>query len=191
MKYDKSTAQVKGSEILEQVKKLIEKSTTDKDEHFYINRYVHARLHEDEKREKKTIKARIFNDKPQCYFCGETFASIKGVNLHRKDDSRRYEEGNCVLACEKCHKAEHSKTTGEPNTDIASTDSSTTRPKSISGKHKNIRHLVEESLDENPDITAEEMKKAVLEEFPTSAFDKAHYSWYINKIIVNGEWKYG
>ncbi len=190
MQYDKSTAQNKGSEILAHVRELIEKAATNKDEHFYINRYVHARLQNDERKEKKIIKAQMFNDKPQCNFCGKTFASDKGIDLHRRDDSRGYHKNNCVLTCKKCHQAEHSKTPEESNFDIASTAISAARQKSILGKHKTIRYLVEELLDKNPDIAYEEMNSAVLEEFPTSAFNKSHYSWYINKIIVNGEWKY-
>ena len=177
---DTSTAQKKGGEIVAHVKKLIEKAATNKNEHFYLNRFVHQRLALVERKEKKPIKDQLLKDNPQCNYCG----TPKGLELHRIDSLRGYEKNNCVLTCRKCH--QQNKKTLEPNFDNASS----ARPKSISGKHKTIRQLVEDLLDKNPEVTYEKMESAVLKEFPTSAFKKTHYNWYMNKIIMNGEWKY-
>lgn len=66
--------------------------------------------------------------------------------------------------------------------------------KSISGKYESLRALMEELLlanyDKNslkPTITYDEIEKIVFSEYPTSKFNKKHLSWYVNKILKNGE----
>ena len=181
------TPQEKGTKILSHVRNLIEQAANNADELFLINRFVFARLQLDERKGKKKIKAEIFNEKPFCFFCKKQFSTIKNIDLHRQNESQGYHSGNCVLACKTCHNEIHLVNSKELEPDTKSTAK---KGKSVSGKYKFIRHLVEDLLIENPDIHYEEMKKAVLEEFPESAFNKSHYSWYLNKIIVNQEFKY-
>ena len=187
MKFDRYLMQDKGDKILIKVRKLIEKAAHNNDDKFYFNRYVFQRLRWDEQKGKDKIKKKLFEKKPQCNFCGKSFASIKGIVLHRKDDTRGYDINNSVVTCEKCHRRVH---TNEKSIEPNNKNVSSVRLKSITGEHKYIRQLVEELLDSNPNISYEEMEKNVLKEFPKSAFNKNHYAWYINKIIVNGEFKY-
>jgi hypothetical protein len=61
------------------------------------------------------------------------------------------------------------------------------RPKSKSGNYKNIRHLMESLFAKKKDATAEETTKVVKKEFPTSAFNNSHYSWYKTHIVNKRE----
>ena len=63
----------------------------------------------------------------------------------------------------------------------------TQRPKSKSGNYKNIRHLMESLFAKSKDLTAEAATKAVKKEFPASAFNNAHFSWYKTHIVNKRE----
>jgi hypothetical protein len=64
---------------------------------------------------------------------------------------------------------------------------STQRPKSKSGNYKNIRHLMESLFAKSKDLTVEAATKVVKKEFPISAFNNAHYSWYKTHIVNKRE----
>lgn len=72
--------------------------------HFKLNRWVFSRLLQDEIRVKRPIKQALWkNGIHSCQACGEAFASLKGVEIHRKDESQGYSTGNCELLCRECH----------------------------------------------------------------------------------------
>ena len=76
----------------------------DIDKRFKLNRWVFSRLQQDEIRVKRPIKQRLWeNGMRSCPACGEEFASLKGVEIHRKDESLGYSEANCELLCRECH----------------------------------------------------------------------------------------
>ena len=186
--------QKKGAQVLSQTRELIKQASCNEDEYFKINRYVYARLQQlDEGREKKKkIKTQLFNKNPRCHFCSKEFAGIKGVELHRIDSEKGYNETNCVLSHKECHNDGHKHKDSKNEPIIGK--SKIVMQKTITGKHETIRALMEELLlanyDKNsfkPTITYDEIKKIVLSEFPTSKFNKKHLSWYVNKILKNGE----
>ena len=57
------------------------------------------------------------------------------------------------------------------------------RPKSVTGKHKSVKALMEEILTSDPEIKYEDAEAQVKAEFPDSAFNKGHFSWYKRKIL--------
>ena len=61
---------------------------------------------------------------------------------------------------------------------------------SKSGKFKTIRHLVESVFKKKPGISYDSMEKFIMKEYPSSAFNKSHFTWYKAKIIRNDEWNY-
>jgi hypothetical protein len=76
----------------------------DIDKRFKLNRWVFSRLMQDEIRVKRPIKQRLWDSGMHtCQACGEKFASLKGVEIHRKDESLGYSEANCELLCRECH----------------------------------------------------------------------------------------
>jgi len=78
----------------------------DKDPDFYfsVNRWVFARLHQDEIRKKRPIKAALWKSGMQsCRACGQGFKSLKGVEIHRKNGKLAYSVDNCELLCRDCH----------------------------------------------------------------------------------------
>jgi hypothetical protein len=76
----------------------------DLDKRFKLNRWVLSRLLQDEMRVKRPIKQRLWDQgRRACEACGEPFASLKGVELHRKDPLRQYSIDNCDLLCRECH----------------------------------------------------------------------------------------
>jgi hypothetical protein len=76
----------------------------DINKQFKLNRWVFSRLMQDEIRVKRPIKQKLWdNGTRTCQACGEKFASLKGVEIHRKDESVGYSEANCELLCRECH----------------------------------------------------------------------------------------
>lgn len=57
------------------------------------------------------------------------------------------------------------------------------RAKSTSGKYKSVRHLMEVIFAKNADMAYDKIEAHVKKEFPSSKFQKTHYSWYKNQII--------
>jgi hypothetical protein len=94
-----------GDRILKDVRSEITLAAgDDEDQRFKINRWVFARLHNDEIRIKRPIKKKLWDSGMQsCQACSQPFASVKGVEIHRKDASRRYSPANCELLCRECH----------------------------------------------------------------------------------------
>ena len=94
-----------GDRILRQVRKSIaEGAGDDHDLYFKLNRWVFSRLQQDEIRLKKPIKQALWKAGMQaCQVCGKQFASLTGVDIHRKDATHTYSPENCVLVCRDCH----------------------------------------------------------------------------------------
>lgn len=94
-----------GNELLTYVRSYLD-INTGKDEtlRFALNRFVYARLQLDERKSKTGIKQALWeNGDAKCNHCGEMFASLKGVELHRVNRTERYLAENCVLLCKPCH----------------------------------------------------------------------------------------
>jgi hypothetical protein len=94
-----------GDAILNNVRLVISLAAGDDiDKRFKLNRWVFSRLLGDENRAKRPIKRRLWDSGMRtCQACGEKFASLKGVEIHRKDESQGYSEANCELLCRECH----------------------------------------------------------------------------------------
>jgi len=76
----------------------------DLNKRFKLNRWVFSRLLQDEIRVKRPIKQRLWDGGMRtCQSCNEPFASPKGVELHRKNESQGYTADNCELLCRDCH----------------------------------------------------------------------------------------
>jgi len=71
---------------------------------FKLNRWVYARLMQDEIREKRPVKQSLWDSGMRsCQKCGKEFTSIKGMEIHRKDGDKVYSVANCELLCRTCH----------------------------------------------------------------------------------------
>ena len=94
-----------GDQVLGHVRFVISLAAgEDKDLQFKINRWVFARLLQDEIRVKRPIKKSLWaKGMRSCQACGEAFATVKGAELHRKDSSHTYSVENCELLCRECH----------------------------------------------------------------------------------------
>jgi 5-methylcytosine-specific restriction endonuclease McrA len=94
-----------GDQVLNQVRFVISLAAAqDKYLQFKINRWVFSRLLQDEIRVKRPIKKSLWEKGMRsCQACGEEFAGLKGVEIHRKDSSRSYSVENCELMCRDCH----------------------------------------------------------------------------------------
>lgn len=96
-----------GDRILRDARQAItEAAAGDHQLRFKINRWVFSRLQQDEILQKKPIKQELWDTGIRaCQVCGKPFASLKGVDLHRKDSSKPYSLDNCQLLCKLCHKS--------------------------------------------------------------------------------------
>lgn len=94
-----------GDQILNHVRFIIETAAgTDPDLKFKLNRWVFARLLQDENRIKRPIKQALWDSGMRtCQACGARFESLKNVELHRKIQDRGYSIENCELLCRECH----------------------------------------------------------------------------------------
>ena len=94
-----------GDEILEHARFVIGvASGNDARMRFKLNRWVYARLLQDEIREKRPVKQALWDSGIRsCQKCGRKFKSIKGVEIHRKDNEKVYSVENCQLLCKECH----------------------------------------------------------------------------------------
>ena len=94
-----------GDEILHHVRFVINTAAgNDAGMRFKLNRWVYARLQQDEIREKRLVKQALWNSGIRsCQKCFKEFKSIKGVEIHRKDSGKIYSVKNCELLCRSCH----------------------------------------------------------------------------------------
>lgn len=94
-----------GDEILEHARFVIGVAAGNNAQmRFKLNRWVYARLMQDEIREKRPVKQALWNSGIRaCQKCGQKFKSIKGVEIHRKDSNKIYSVENCQLLCRECH----------------------------------------------------------------------------------------
>jgi len=94
-----------GDHVLEHVRFIFSLAAKeDLDLRFRLNRWVFSRLMHDEIRVKRPIKKTLWNSgMRKCQACGESFASLKGVEIHRKSATSTYSVENCELLCRECH----------------------------------------------------------------------------------------
>lgn len=105
MKTKKEKVKQIGDEILEHTRFVIGLAAgNDAQMRFKLNRWVYARLMQDEIREKRPVKQALWDSGIKaCQRCGKKFKSIKGVEIHRKDSNKTYSVENCQLLCRECH----------------------------------------------------------------------------------------
>ncbi|HEW78671.1 MAG TPA: hypothetical protein ENH34_01710 [Phycisphaerales bacterium] len=94
-----------GDAILSHIRFVIrETSKGDTDFEFKLNRWVFSRLLGDSRKQSKPIKQKLWDSGMQsCQICGRKFSSIKGIEIHRKNESLGYSIENCDLLCRPCH----------------------------------------------------------------------------------------
>jgi 5-methylcytosine-specific restriction endonuclease McrA len=94
-----------GDEILNHARFVIGVAAgNDAQMRFKLNRWVYARLQQEEIREKRPIKQALWDSGIRvCQRCRRKFESIKGVEIHRKDNRKIYSVENCQLLCRECH----------------------------------------------------------------------------------------
>jgi len=94
-----------GDAILSHARFIIQEFAKDNaDIKFKLNRWVYARLMQDEIREKKPVKQKLWDSGMRsCQKCGKKFNTLKGVEIHRKDSAVAYSVKNCELLCRPCH----------------------------------------------------------------------------------------
>lgn len=100
-----------GDEILNHVRFVIsEVSGGDPNLRFKLNRWIYARLMQEEIRFKRPIKQKLWDSGMQsCQACGQKFNSLKGIDIHRKNAKLTYSFENCELLCRQCHQDIHSR----------------------------------------------------------------------------------
>jgi len=101
-----------GDEILNHVRFVIsEASKEDPNLRFKLNRWIYARLMQEEINFKRPIKQKLWDlGMRSCQACGQKFKSLKAVEIHRKDRSLTYSFENCELLCRECHQELGSRT---------------------------------------------------------------------------------
>jgi len=94
-----------GDEILDHVRFVLKVACgDDADLRFKLNRWVFSRLMQEEIRLKRPIKKALWESGMKCcQECGQSFSSLKGVQIHRKDSLSGYSVENCELLCRECH----------------------------------------------------------------------------------------
>lgn len=100
-----------GDGILNHVRFVLDTvASEDDDLRFKLNRWIFARLQQDEIKTKRPIKKQLWElGEQSCSECGKAFESLKGIELHRKDSSATYSLDNCVLLHRGCHQKIHGK----------------------------------------------------------------------------------
>lgn len=95
----------KGDPILNRVRLAVSSAAgQDADLKFRLNRWVFSRLQQDEIRAKRPIKRELWDRGVRaCQACNQPFHSLKGVELHRKNEMLGYSVDNCELLCRECH----------------------------------------------------------------------------------------
>ena len=99
-----------GDSILMQTRNARDKDAnfeTDPDFWFKVNRWVFARLQEDERKIKDPIKKHLLKSQNKCLLCPKSFKSGKEIEIHRKDATKCYRLDNCILLCRHCHQLLH------------------------------------------------------------------------------------
>jgi len=95
-----------GDGILREARRAIaEAAGSDPVLRFRLNRWVFSRLQLDERRLKQPVKQALWDAGARsCHICGEAFASLTTLHLHRKDPKLDYTASNCVLLHARCHR---------------------------------------------------------------------------------------
>jgi len=94
-----------GDALLKHVRSVIrETAKGDPNMEFKLNRWVFARLQLDSRRLSRRVKQALWDSGMRsCQRCGRKFATLKGIEAHRKDKSLGYSVANCELVCRHCH----------------------------------------------------------------------------------------
>jgi 5-methylcytosine-specific restriction endonuclease McrA len=94
-----------GDALLNHVRFMVkETAKDDADLRFKLNRWVYSRLMQDEIREKRPIKRKLWEmGMKSCQSCGKKFKTLKGVEIHRINGKIGYSVENCDLLCRPCH----------------------------------------------------------------------------------------
>lgn len=85
-------------------------SNGNPDKWFYANRFIFARLQQDERKTKDKIKADLSDQNSKCHYwnCPEKdIKDLKGIHVHRLDGLKGYSLENCVLSHGDCHENIH------------------------------------------------------------------------------------
>lgn len=81
-----------------------EAAKDDADVEFKLRRWIYARLLLDERKQSRLIKRKLWDSGMKyCQACGKKFSTIKGVEIHRKNEALGYSVKNCELMHRKCH----------------------------------------------------------------------------------------
>jgi hypothetical protein len=71
---------------------------------FKLNRWIFARLQQEEIKAKRPVKQKLWDSgMTSCRLCGKKFNTLKDVEIHRNDSARGYSVENCILLCRPCH----------------------------------------------------------------------------------------
>ncbi len=94
-----------GDNILNHVRAMVKEIAGDDENlEFKLNRWIYARLQQDEIRKKRPIKQELWDlGMKSCQECKKEFQTLKGVEIHRIDGSKAYSISNCDLLCRPCH----------------------------------------------------------------------------------------
>jgi len=105
--------ETKARQILDQVRSQIKEAVSgNPDDWFKINRYVYARLMQDE-RKKKPKKTVLFDkQKGLCWLCKKRIDNIRDTDTHRRSEKLGYDDiNNVVLVHRSCHQQMQAKRT--------------------------------------------------------------------------------
>lgn len=110
-KIDAGEMKIIGDGILSHVRFVLDKVASDDDDlRFKLNRWIFARLQQDEVKTKRPIKKQLWElGERSCSECGVAFRELKGLELHRMDSGAAYSLDNCTLLHRACHQKTHGK----------------------------------------------------------------------------------
>jgi len=94
-----------GDAILRHIRFVIgEVAGNDVNLRFKLNRWIFARLQQEEIKAKRPVKQKLWDSgMKSCQSCDKEFKNLKGVEIHRNDSTIGYSVENCILLCRPCH----------------------------------------------------------------------------------------
>ncbi len=101
-----------GDALLNHIRSMVQETAgDDPDLRFKLNRWIYARLQQDDRTASRLIKKELWDlgiHHCQDQKCRKKFRTLKGVEIHRIDSSHAYSLENCELLCKPCHQKLHS-----------------------------------------------------------------------------------
>lgn len=91
-----------GKKLLSNVKRNINRISSNEGDIFYYQRFIFQRLKGEEDTIKRNIKKRLLNKNSKCYFCNKKLPK-KDIIVHRLNEKKGYKDNNVVFAHRKCH----------------------------------------------------------------------------------------